>query len=300
MQASDSYTLTTNSAKFTRPNGGNGTYYFIPILVTISTSGTYKFESNCAFDIYGYLYKDSFQSSDPNTNLIAADDDGGHGRNFTLTKYLTVSQTTILVITTYRASQLGPFSIKVYGPDRVSLTTYTPPSVNRMNISNSNLLNHFIFFQLKFFNIDTVSIVSGATYQLLNVASNKPLEADAGSISDRTNVQINTNHKNSNQCWIIYKNHDATVRLINKGSGKALDTSEPFGFATNVQIYTDNGSNRQKWRLKSVAVGTYALIHVASNMMLDVQSSGTADRTNVQLWPENNTAAQHWQFILNP
>ncbi|CAF1009936.1 unnamed protein product [Adineta steineri] len=141
-------------------------------------------------------------------------------------------------------------------------------------------------------------IIFGATYQLLNVISNKALDIEGAKTQDATNVQIYSDHGGIGQRWIIRKNRDGTVTLVNPNSGKALDVSR-CGTSTGgiVQIYSDDGINEQKWRVKSVGDEVYTFINVCHGLALDVTNSGTKDETNVQAAQENGTAAQKWRLV---
>ncbi|WP_238884045.1 RICIN domain-containing protein [Clostridium sp. YIM B02551] len=91
-----------------------------------------------------------------------------------------------------------------------------------------------------------------------------------------------------------------TYKLINVGSGKALDVyAAGTTNYTNVDIYTDNGTGAQQWRIVQNSDGTYKLINVNSNKALDVYAAGNADYTNVDIYDDNNTGAQKWNIIQN-
>ncbi|MBB3111656.1 beta-glucanase (GH16 family) [Paenibacillus phyllosphaerae] len=91
-----------------------------------------------------------------------------------------------------------------------------------------------------------------------------------------------------------------TYKLINVGSGKALDVqSAGTAPGTNVQQWTDNGTNAQKWTLYQNADGSYKLISVNNGHALDVAGSGTADGTNVQVWNDLGNGAQKWNIVQN-
>lgn len=77
-----------------------------------------------------------------------------------------------------------------------------------------------------------------------------------------------------------------------------------FASSSNVQVYTSNDSAAQRFRLRStsadVANGTY-FIRMASraNSALDVSGGSSADGANVQIWQNNDTGAQKWNFSRN-
>lgn len=77
-----------------------------------------------------------------------------------------------------------------------------------------------------------------------------------------------------------------------------------FASSSNVQVYISNDSAAQRFRLRStsadVANGTY-FIRMASraNSVLDVYGGSSADGANVQIWQNNDTGAQKWNFSRN-
>lgn len=77
-----------------------------------------------------------------------------------------------------------------------------------------------------------------------------------------------------------------------------------FALSSNIQVYTSNDSAAQRFRLRStsadVANGTY-FIRMASraNSVLDVSGGSSADGANVQIWQNNDTGAQKWNFSRN-
>ena len=89
---------------------------------------------------------------------------------------------------------------------------------------------------------------------------------------------------------------NATVyRLINTGSGKALDAAGTADGA-NVQIWSSIGNDNQKWTLTTNTDGTFTLTSVASGKALD--AAGTGDGANVQVWQNLGNANQKW--IITP
>lgn len=77
-----------------------------------------------------------------------------------------------------------------------------------------------------------------------------------------------------------------------------------FASSSNVQVYTSNDSAAQRFRLRSTSAdvvnGTY-FIRMASraNSVLDVSGGSSADGANVQIWQNNDTGAQKWNFSRN-
>lgn len=77
-----------------------------------------------------------------------------------------------------------------------------------------------------------------------------------------------------------------------------------FASNSNVQIQSSNGSAAQRFRLRATSAtvdnGTY-FIRMASHpgAVLDVSSGSYADGANVQIWQNNDSGAQKWNFSRN-
>jgi len=140
------------------------------------------------------------------------------------------------------------------------------------------------------------TIVSGNTYNLVNVASGKALDVWNMGTANGTNVAIYTLYNNAAQKWTIYQNSDGTYKLINPNSGKALDV-DGFGTAngTNVQIWQDYNNAAQKWSIIQNADGSYRLINPNSNKALD--AAGTSNGSNVLIWDYWGGSNQHWNIV---
>lgn len=92
------------------------------------------------------------------------------------------------------------------------------------------------------------------------------------------------------------------VRIKSVGRGMYLDVYDGAkADHTPVRVWEGNGSAAQLWKLIPVQ-GTYSLRYelepkCAKGMRLDAIDGGTANKTGLQLHPDNDTAAQRWQFI---
>ena len=91
-------------------------------MVSIYSTGIYTFIKTSSITTVGYFYSDRFDPSYPDSNLI-----GSYGNAQSLISLtLEYGRTYILVITTYRSSDVGSFIIQVHGPKSVGLTSFRP------------------------------------------------------------------------------------------------------------------------------------------------------------------------------
>nr|WP_315971349.1 cellulase family glycosylhydrolase [Paenibacillus sp. N3.4] len=87
-----------------------------------------------------------------------------------------------------------------------------------------------------------------------------------------------------------------TYKLVNVGSGKALDVNAAgTADGSNVQIWDDNGTGAQQWVITDVGGGLYKVINTNSNKGLDV--AGTANGSNVQIWSYGGGLNQKWSIV---
>lgn len=77
-----------------------------------------------------------------------------------------------------------------------------------------------------------------------------------------------------------------------------------FASTSNVQVHSSNGSAAQRFRLRATSAtidnGTY-FIRMASHVgsVLDVSGGSYSDGANVQIWQNNDSGAQKWNFSRN-
>ncbi|NEW09347.1 cellulase family glycosylhydrolase [Paenibacillus sp. SYP-B3998] len=87
-----------------------------------------------------------------------------------------------------------------------------------------------------------------------------------------------------------------TYKLVNVGSGKALDVNAAgTADGSNVQIWDDNGTGAQQWVITDVGGGLYKVINTNSNKGLDV--AGTVNGSNVQIWSYGGGLNQKWSIV---
>lgn len=144
-------------------------------------------------------------------------------------------------------------------------------------------------------------------YLIVNERSGKALDLKSAKVANSSNIQQYSSNNTLAQRWIISRESNGTYRIAS-----ALNTSYVLDLAggktangTNVQLYQTNGTAAQKFSINKCPVyaqaimpGTYTISSGHSrNKMLDVSGASKKDRGNIQLYDNNNTAAQ--RFILS-
>ena len=112
--------LDVNSSMYCRGICVVFNYYYEAIIVNVDKVGNYNFRSESDFDAYGSMYINSFDSSDPNNNLLVQNDNSGDGNlQFNLTVVLHPKLTYILVVSTSLLNVTGSFQVIASGPTSV-------------------------------------------------------------------------------------------------------------------------------------------------------------------------------------
>jgi hypothetical protein len=104
-------------------------YYYQAIRMNVSKSGSYVVFSNSSIDTYGFIYNNHFNASSPTENLLMLNDDGPYGNQIQMIISLETTVDYILVVTTYRASMEGIFSVTGRGLGSVRFVDAQPNSI---------------------------------------------------------------------------------------------------------------------------------------------------------------------------
>ncbi|CAF2157695.1 unnamed protein product [Rotaria magnacalcarata] len=124
-------------------------------------------------DTYGYLYTLPFIPSSPQSNLVVAKDDGGSQGNFQITVTFTVTQSMILVVTTYHPDNIGEFNISIHGPAQLSLTPYISASNTETNTNETTSVETTATTTITTSTTTTTLIITTATTVTTKVATKK-------------------------------------------------------------------------------------------------------------------------------
>ncbi|WP_433062926.1 RICIN domain-containing protein [Dactylosporangium sp. CS-033363] len=130
------------------------------------------------------------------------------------------------------------------------------------------------------------------TYQLGNRRSGKSLEA---ATAGGTTVDQRTDNGSALQRWYLQDAGDGYYKVVNAGSGKALDVYQAATAdgATVVQ-WSYSGSANQQWSVTDAGGGYYRLTARHSGKALDVSGGSTADGAAVIQWPYTGGTNQQW------
>jgi lipoprotein-anchoring transpeptidase ErfK/SrfK/5-hydroxyisourate hydrolase-like protein (transthyretin family) len=145
------------------------------------------------------------------------------------------------------------------------------------------------------------SLSPGTYYIRPAISHTRVLDVSSGSKASRANIQLYAANKTAAQRFRVeIKNGYYTI--TNENSGLVLDVSGAKATSgTNVWQYGENSTPAQRWTARLNSDGSYTLISALSTekttLVLDVAAGKNANGANVQIYKENNTAAQHFYFM---
>ena len=130
------------------------------------------------------------------------------------------------------------------------------------------------------------------------------LDVNSSGKLNGTNLQLYSYNGTDAQQWIIKDNGDGTYSFISKCNGLYIDASNNnIVDGTNLWLYNKTDSATQKFILEEKGVsgeqtikdGYYFINPKTSNKKaIDLNSSGTYDGNNIQVYDANSTMAQKW------
>ena len=165
----------------------------------------------------------------------------------------------------------------------------------------------------------TFKQVGNGLYEIVNVNSGKPFEAQGGTVSNGGVISQYSSNGTSAQHWSVIDCGNGKYSFINSKSGKAIDVPGANGVSGSaLQIYTYNGSDAQKWTLASArtvrqqlddlaASGRglvkegkeYAIGSLSERQVFDIVSGSANSGANLQVYASNATPAQRWTFTYD-
>ena len=201
------------------------------------------------------------------------------------------------------------FAIKSVLDPQLVMDIYGGSSDNRARLQIYNANNS----QAQMF---TFKQVGNGLYEIVNVNSGKPFEAQGGSVSNGGAISQYASNGTCAQHWSVIDHGNGEYSFINSKSGKAVDVPGGNGVSGSaLQIYTYNASDAQKWtlapartvrqELNDLAASSkglvkegveYAIGSVSERQVFDITGGSTNSGANLQLYTSNATKAQRWMF----
>jgi hypothetical protein len=137
----------------------------------------------------------------------------------------------------------------------------------------------------------------GGYVRVVNRRSGKVLDVTGAGTADGVKVVQWTWSGGANQQWQRLSNPDGSVRLVNRNSGRLLDSPAGAGQGTQLDQAQDAGSDNQWWKLADTGDGYYRLVNVRTGLCADVEGGSANDGARVIAWATNTGTNQQWQIV---
>ena len=141
------------------------------------------------------------------------------------------------------------------------------------------------------FSLTAVNLLPNGYFELRSAASTgRTLDVSGGSSANGANVQVYAVNSTAAQAWYVQYVSGGYYKLLNDGSGKALEAS-----GSNVRQNAYGGAAAQLWRPELQADGTFAFSNKATGGLLT--AAGSSNGSNVGQAAANGSAHQRWQLV---
>lgn len=148
-------------------------------------------------------------------------------------------------------------------------------------------------------NEEGTETIKDGTYKMVSLIDNTSvLEISSGSKKENEELQLWTSSATTQQLFELKYDGEGYYEIKNKETGKVLGVeSEKPSTHSKVLQQTDKGLDTQKWVIKEQPNGGYGIASKCGNLYIDVPDYKTGNGKKLQLWSENNTTAQTFNFI---
>ena len=288
---------------------------YLSIADTNAQAGSSVVQASYADDSHQlWAFKDSgagvyIQSSLGNWVLDLASGGTGDGTSIRIWNPNTSNAQKFMLAIASSVKTDAPFIIQSALNKKLVMDIYGGSTDNRARLqvydSNNTEAQKFYFKQ-----------VGNGLYEIVNVQSGKPFEAQSGTTSNGGAVSQYDSNGTIAQHWSVVDHGNGVYSFINAKSGKAIDVPGGNGKSgAGLQLYSFNGSNAQKWtfgdtktvrqQLDELAASNsdviqentiYAIGSQNERQVFDIAGGSTQAGANLQIYGTNATPAQRWMF----
>ena len=107
--------ILTKQSQWYSPDCSRKSYYYEAFEIKVVENRYYKIWSNSSIDTFGFLYEHQFDPLNPEKDLLDKNDDGRSDLQFQFEIPLYNDTKYILVVTTYRPTDIGQIEIHMWG-----------------------------------------------------------------------------------------------------------------------------------------------------------------------------------------
>lgn len=275
-------------------------FYYESIQVKVIESGYYSFGSLSSMDVYGFIYRNTFNPLNPAENLLPVDVDSNTNFQFRLNIHLSSNMTYVLIMTTYRLRETGTFSIVVLGTHKVTLERLSK-YIYMLILSLENVLNskhswwrRILFALFQYFNcnrfIFSFSIGTSVNIQLVywsKLTADSPTY-DRGSELAKSHYETFEITVVTKGAYVLWSESDInTIGYIYKNDFDSLKPSE------NLLVKHDGSCNDGKFKLMiDLEIRTRYVLVVTTNR------PNTIGNFSIFISGPNNITLNQWRSSI--
>ena len=150
--------------------------------------------------------------------------------------------------------------------------------------------------QFKFIKVEQKSekTIEEGNYRIAYGANNNyGLDVSDGSTANKANVQLwKYDNVKQQKFEVRYTDGFYKIKCINSEKYLEVDSSN-----NNVYQNEESNTDAQKWTIRKTSDGHYILISNLNGLCLDLDNASVANGTNIQVYKNNNSKAQKYDFI---
>ena len=231
------------------------------------------------------------------TKVLASQPSGQDGSNQNNIHSNSTDSTSNVSNNTNSLNTNPSFSPSIYLPDG-EFTISTTGNQSLIVQANNNLAIDSVGSKFNFIR------TADGFYYIKELSSGLYADFNGNNNGDGSNIFLSEyNQSSCSQKWHISRSKETSLyTILSSCSALAMDVSSAqiSTPGTNVWLYANNGTAAQAWQLinNSSAIiedGAYYATST-SGYVLDVYGNSKEDGANLQIYTQNNTTAQHFQF----
>lgn len=254
----------------------SGHFYYSATEIIANITGLYSFVSSSSLDTYGLLYNATFYPNDVNRNQLLIDDDTAGESQFRITFLASMSESYILVVTTYNPETIGSVLIVTNGPGPVTFRMVDSVTTVSSKYNDCKIQDvHVLFLN----HLD--STISTWTVTTLELSLNS-----SSSVFCRYNaICITPNYYYS--AFLLNVSFADTYTIETRGSldsfGSLYEVEfNPSNSSENLLLYNDDGSGSSNFYMTAflepssdyiIVVTTYEN-NITGTYTLDISGNG--------------------------
>ncbi|SER61285.1 Chitinase, GH18 family [Butyrivibrio fibrisolvens] len=203
--------------------------------------------------------------------------------------------------TAYTYSQIIAMNPAAAGKDRYNGISYNGADTIKAKAEYAKGFGGIMIWEIAQDSFDQNSLLSIIKNEMSDGAGNNDDNhggnegVNNGGNNDTNNGENDDANNGDNNAGDNLGDRNVRYRLINRGSGLALDISgASLENGTNVQQWTINGTDAQAFEISQEADGSYVITSVMNGKSLDIKYWTWENGGNIQMWDNRGSDNQKW------